>query len=232
MRRMTYGILAVIALIGLVPVFGQGQIEVDCSPEGIARQQETFQQILTFDFAGNYDQSTANLFRLAAIYQQMAVECGYEPSEQEINALVQLTLSVTDLETVLAARAVGDDIEAIMAELETVTGDSFTGGLLYNGTEPGLDGSGLACLGCHNGETAPVTEGTWTRVDEIRLLEPQFEGYDHRRYLVESILHPNDYIVPDYVANLMPTNYGSRIDLQMLADLVTYLESQDQLLDE
>jgi len=53
-----------------------------------------------------------------------------------------------------------------------------------------------------------------------------------RRYLVESIVQPNAYVVPNYLPNLMPPNMGTRLDAQMLADIVAYLESQDQLLDE
>ena len=43
----------------------------------------------------------------------------------------------------------------------------------------------------------------------------------------ESILAPNAYISPGYPANAMPQNFGERLDLQQLADLVAYLESQD-----
>jgi hypothetical protein len=68
-------------------------------------------------------------------------------------------------------------------------------------------------------------------VDEIRLLDPALADYSIRRYLVESILHPQAYLVPDY-ANVMPPNYGSRLDLQQLANLVAFLESQDQLLPD
>lgn len=201
----------------------------DCSPERLANQQDVFSQILTFDFDATPLSSRDNLFRLGAVYQQLAVDCGYVPSEQEINALITLTLAVTDIETIIASNAVGTDIEAILVELEATRGDSFNGQLLYSGVEYGLDGSGLGCAGCHEGEAAPPLEGTFTRVDEIRLLLPEFEGYTVEQYLVESIVHPNDYIVPEYVANLMPTHYGNRLDIQQLADLIAYLESQDQL---
>jgi hypothetical protein len=204
----------------------------DCTPERLANQQDVFAQILTFDFDRTPLSSRDNLFRLGAVYQQLAIDCGYVPSEQELNALINLTLTVTNVETILAANAVGEDIAVIMEELEEVRGDSFNGQLLYTGTEPVLDGSTLGCAGCHEGETAPPLEGTYTRVEEIRLQEDVFAGYTIRQYLVESIIHPNDYIAPDYVENLMPTNYGNRMDIQQLADLIAYLESQDQLLGE
>ena len=141
-------------------------------------------------------------------------------------------LSFATVAEIIAANSVGTDIEAILAELDTVHGDLSNGQLLYNDIETGLDGSVLGCLNCHNGTTAPATEGTWTRVDEIRLNDPALADYDVRRYLVESIIHPNDYVVPEFIPNLMPANFGSRLDIQMLADIVAYLESQDQFLEE
>lgn len=203
-----------------------------CTPSQVATQQETFAQLLTFDFDNQPDLSRDNLYRLGALYQQLAVNCGYQPSEQEIDALIQLTLSLTDVETVLAANAVGDDVDAILAELETVNGDVFNGQLLYNSIEPSLDGGLLGCAGCHLGEVAPLTEGTWTRTHDIRLNDPALAGYDVTRYLVESIVQPDVYIAPDYMPQLMPQNFGNRLDLQQLADIIAYLESQDQLLED
>ncbi len=111
--------------------------------------------------------------------------------------------------------------DQIMVGLADVTGDPQNGQVLYNGA--------LACSGCHmNAAVAPLTEGTWTRVNEVRLQEAQFAGYTGEMYLAESIIHPNDYISPGYGAGLMPANYGERLTYQDLADLIAYLASQDQ----
>jgi hypothetical protein len=86
---------------------------------------------------------------------------------------------------------------------------------------------------CHEvgaGDQAPATEGTWTRVDEIRLQDPALEGYSVEQYLVESIVQPDAYIVEGY-ADVMPHFYGTELDPQMLADIVAYLDSQDQLIE-
>jgi len=205
-------------------------LPVDCDPQALARQQATFAQILSFDFEAQPDLAMANLFRLGAIYQQMALACGYQPSDQEVNAQILQTLSLADIAQIVAARSVGDDVEAILAswDEEGTTGDSYNGQLLFNGLLNGLDGSILGCAGCHNGETAPSVEGLWTRVQEERLADASLEGYDARRYLVESIVVPNAYVVPSYVAGLMPPYYGQRLDSQQLADLLAFLESQDQ----
>jgi mono/diheme cytochrome c family protein len=115
------------------------------------------------------------------------------------------------------------DVAAITAEMMTLAGDPQSGQTLYNGAT-------LACAGCHTGANAgiiaPALEGTWTRVIEERLSQPPFAGSTGEQYLVESILLPNTYVVPPFVA-AMPPNFGSRLDIQMLADIVAYLKSQD-----
>ncbi|MEL7436331.1 MAG: c-type cytochrome, partial [Chloroflexota bacterium] len=77
-----------------------------------------------------------------------------------------------------------------------------------------------------------LTEGSWTRIVDIRLNEPEFADYTAEQYAIESIIHPANYIVPDYENVIMPANYGSRLDAQQLADLLAYLQSQDQVIDE
>ncbi|MCY4526778.1 MAG: hypothetical protein OXB89_09230, partial [Anaerolineaceae bacterium] len=81
---------------------------------------------------------------------------------------------------------------------------------------------------CHNLATvAPPTEGTFTRVENTRLADPNLAAYSAEHYIVESILAPNAYVVEGYPANNMPQNFGERLDAQLLADLVAYLSSQD-----
>lgn len=174
----------------------------------------------------------ATAYHCALYLQAAALDAGYEPEPSAVDRSIDLVLRVAELPQIIAATSVGADTDAALAAVLERGGDPFTGELLYNGLVNGLDGIPLGCLGCHNGQTAPVAEGTWTRVDEVRLLDPALAGYTVERYLVESILHPNAYIAPDYMANLMPDNYHARLDAQRLADLVAYLMSQDQLIDE
>lgn len=164
--------------------------------------------------------------------EQAALDAGYLPDDDTLTAKINLLLRVAGLPQVIAATSVGADTEVVLEKLTTLYGDSFSGELLYNGIETGLDGLPLGCSGCHNGETAPLAAGTWTRTDEVRLNDPLLAGYTVERYLVDSILHPNDYIAPDYQPNLMPDNFHARLDTQQLANLVAYLSSQDQLADE
>ena len=103
--------------------------------------------------------------------------------------------------------------------LEGLTGDPQAGETLYNGA--------LGCFACHTTVTAPSVAGTWTRVEEVRLTLPQFEGYTGEAYLAESIINPNHYVVPDFTP-IMPQTFGMRITPQQLADLIAYLHTQDQ----
>ncbi|MCU0511237.1 MAG: hypothetical protein MUE40_01575 [Anaerolineae bacterium] len=200
----------------------------DCTPARLKEQQELFAMALNFDFENNPTISTENLFRLGVLYQQLAVRCGFAPAEQDVENIIDLTLEITTLEAVIAARATGDNVEEVLAELENYTGDPLMGQLLYNGLEPTLDGATLTCMTCHQGVTAPTTEASWTRTVEVRLADSALAGYTAEQYLVESILRPSRYIAPGYNDGLMPNTYGTRLDMQMLADILAFLESQDQ----
>jgi mono/diheme cytochrome c family protein len=113
------------------------------------------------------------------------------------------------------------EVARVLEELATVTGDPNNGQVLYTGS--------LACSACHNNASiAPPTEGTYTRTVETRLQDPAISDHTAQQYLVESILVPNAYIAPGYPANAMPQDFGARLDLQMLADLIAYLESHDE----
>jgi len=229
MNRPRFLFLLILTL--MAPAAAQ-DVFVGCTAEDLTRQQETFAHFLTLDFADDRDIALANLFRLGAIYQGMALDCGYQPNYAEVNVMLEQVLDYASLDDLIAAQSVGADVDEILVELEAVYGDPLTGQLLYNGLEPALGGSPLGCAGCHENEAiAPLTAGTWTRISDIRLNLRQFEDYSHRQFLVESIVRPMAYITPEY-AEVMPEIYGGQLTIQQLADLVAFLESQDQLLEE
>ncbi|MCY4145448.1 MAG: hypothetical protein OXE95_13250 [Chloroflexi bacterium] len=224
-------LFACLLLAGL-PTLSQGEPAASCSAEELTRQQQTVAEFLPLDFATDHTQAVANLYRLGALYQSMALYCEYSPNAVEVNAMLERALEYASLDELIAAQSVGRDVAAIMLELAEVYGDPLAGQQLYNGTQPALGGVMLGCSGCHdNAATAPLTTSAWTRVNEIRLPLPQFAGYDERRYLVESIVQPSAYIAPGYV-DVMPEFYAGQLTTQQLADLVAYLESQDQLLND
>lgn len=122
---------------------------------------------------------------------------------------------------------VGTDVDAILADFPE--GDVANGEALYSGAVVSASGQALGCAGCHNGgAVGPATEGTWTRVQQQRLADPLFEGYTGIHYLVESIVRPNDYIVPTYSEGVMLAVYGDQLSIQDLADIVAFLETQNQ----
>jgi hypothetical protein len=74
---------------------------------------------------------------------------------------------------------------------------------------------------------APLTQNTWPLlVSGERLSDPALAGYSPEQYLVESIVVPQAYTVPGY-AQAMPQNFGERLDIQMLADIIAYIQSYD-----
>ena len=116
-------------------------------------------------------------------------------------------------------------IEDIMPKLAALTGDPQRGNTLYNGQGTPT----LPCSSCHlNGAIAPPMQGTWTRVQDDRLKQPQFAGWTGEQYIADSVIHPSDYVVPNYPDNVMPKNFGQLITYQDLADLIAYLKTQDQ----
>jgi hypothetical protein len=189
---------------------------VDCSTGGIAVAQAELTLLLR-DFgtlvAEDEESALATLYDVGTAYRELALACGHIPDD------------IGDL-------YVGEDIDRIMTALEAVPGDPLNGQLLYNSVEFAADGAVLGCAGCHMEEdVAPLTEGTWTRWDEIRSLEPQFADYTFERYIVESIVLPWDYTVPGYPDFTMPNNFGERLSFQDLVDIIAFLNGQDQFLD-
>lgn len=179
-------------------------VDLSCDLAELQQKQAELDALLaTFesDAETNAGAALDNLFKVGAAYQELALNCGYIPAD-------------------IATRFVGTDVERILSTLEEVFGDPLNGQALYNGE--------LGCAGCHNADTgiAPPTDGTYTRVLDERLHDPALEGYTAEHYLIESIVLPGDYVVEGY-NNVMSSNFGERLTLQDLADLIAYLESQD-----
>jgi cytochrome c len=168
------------------------------------KQSDLAASLQTFSAAvgDNAGAALDNLFKVGAAYQQLALDCGYIPADA-------------------ASRTVGTDVERILNTLSKVMGDPLNGQILYNGN--------FACASCHEtggGVVAPHTEGTYTRIEETRLKDPKLAGYTAEQYIVESIVQPTQYVVPNYQP-VMPTDFGTRLTLQDMADLIAFLESQD-----
>lgn len=207
------------AILGGSILLAQGtqpDTPLTCDQDDLVSTQAELQSLLenfSENLAGDSQAALGQLYEIGQQYQELAINCGFIPED-------------------IGGRFVGTDLETILRVLEEVSGDPLNGQLLYNNEAPAADGNVLGCVGCHSEETiAPLTEGTWTRWDEIRRLEPVLEDFSFERYTVESILLPWDYLVPDY-GQVMPNNFGDRLSYQDLADLIAYLSSQDQLIDQ
>ncbi len=151
---------------------------------------------------------------------------GSQWSVEDANAVNQFPIVPVDPSTVVMTGGdpvvgTGSDIATLTENLATVTGDPQSGQTLYNGA--------LACSGCHlNAAVAPPTEGTWTRVNEVRLLDPANAGLTGEQFLANSIIHPGAYVSPGYPDGVMPQNFGDRLTYQNLADLIAYLKTHDE----
>ena len=125
---------------------------------------------------------------------------------------------------------VGSDPAAALTAISSLTGDPVRGGLLYHGGENTQLGKQLICSSCHtqtaNG-TGPMADGTFWRVENIRLQDPLLAGYTPEQYLVTSILQPSSYVVPGF-QDLMLKTFGQDLSDQDLADLVAYIKTMDQ----
>jgi hypothetical protein len=229
-QRRTILILMVagLALIGVGILLAQ---EVTQAPEcDLATEYADLSaQLADIDIEADPQAALAMLYQVGLAAQELATRCGYTLTDEQKAALADFVLTQVDLRTIIARNAIGTDVEKILAKLAETPADPVIGQLLYNSVEAAADGTTLGCAGCHEvGGEAPPTEGTWTRFDEIRSQDPVLAGYSFEQYMVESIVLPNQYIVPDYVPNLMPDHFGTRLTIEQLADIVAFLGSQDQ----
>lgn len=124
------------------------------------------------------------------------------------------------------AESVGTDVDAIVAELENYEGDAERGEALYTGASRTELSQRLGCSACHaGGLQAPDTEENWTTAQDVRINDPENSGHTVESYLIESIVLPDEYIVPTYTSGIMPGNFGDIMGYQDMADVLAYLES-------
>jgi len=59
-----------------------------------------------------------------------------------------------------------------------------------------------------------------------RLADPRYSGHAKtvREYIVESIVAPQEYVVPGYPERTMPPWYGSKLSAAALDQMAAYLE--------
>jgi mono/diheme cytochrome c family protein len=110
------------------------------------------------------------------------------------------------------------DIKKLAAAGSLKPGDAAAGEALY---------TSLGCAGCHaNGSAGPVTAGTYTRVVNERLKAPENANKTPEEYLAESIIHPGAYVSPNFADGVMPKDWGTKLDITDIQNLIAYLENQ------
>lgn len=197
---------------------------VDCTIDGL----KTYYTELTEEAQAAIDAAAPDedlpqdalgaLYDAGVALQERILACGYIPA---------------DIDTMPVGE--GTQIERVLEILDTLTGDPLHGQLLYLGQERSAQNTTLGCGGCHEAveeEMVPIgppTEGTWTRWDEEYSLLPEYEAQPFAYFAAESILNPNAHVEEPYPANVMPPFYGTALGYQDLADIIAFLESQDQL---
>jgi len=100
--------------------------------------------------------------------------------------------------------------------------DATNGQTLFNQN----NATGFACSTCHSPDSDAVLVGPGLlgipTQAAVRVV-----GQSAQTYLFNSILHPNDYVVGDFAANLMPGNYGDIYSTREIYDIVAYLMTLD-----
>jgi cytochrome c553 len=89
------------------------------------------------------------------------------------------------------------------------------------GTSSGINAD-WSCNTCHDPTTDVRGVGPGFLSVGARASE-RVEGYPAELYIYNSIIHPNDYIVEDFVGDLMPTGYAEALSEQDIYDIVAYL---------
>ena len=114
----------------------------------------------------------------------------------------------------------GSDINVELPE-----GDPAAGEVLATQT--------LECAACHElTEVGPA----WAAADglpglgrrgEIRIGQDDYTGNatSADEYLIESVIQTNVFVIEGYEPSVMPTNFGERVTLQDMADLLAYMNS-------
>jgi mono/diheme cytochrome c family protein len=107
---------------------------------------------------------------------------------------------------------------------ELPEGDAANGEGLY---------TSFGCVGCHGDPAVEGSNGVGPWLGNISVVGAQrIEGLDDaHQYVYESILNPGDFLAPecppngDACPNGMPPNFGDRMTLQEMADIIAYITS-------
>lgn len=126
------------------------------------------------------------------------------------------------------ADPVGTDVEAAFVAVDALVGDPVRGQALYENKETTERASRLGCSGCHyGGMQGPTYDAMWPRVVNQVATDPALADLTPEHYIIESIIEPGAYIVPGFSSGVMPSNFGTLMSAQDLADILEFIKSSD-----
>ena len=119
----------------------------------------------------------------------------------------------------------GEPMMGTDIQVQLPPGDAERGRALAEGA--------LGCAACHtqtpvgpawaaSGDQPALAERAGARIGQA---DYAGEAATAEQYLLESVMQPNAYLVPGFQAGVMPSNFGERITLQQMADLMAYMLS-------
>ncbi len=82
------------------------------------------------------------------------------------------------------------------------------------------------CLACHSVDGTALVGPSWLGVfgKEETMTNGATVTIDEN-YLLKSILEPNSQVVQGYPANVMPADYGDRLTLEQIQDIIEFIKS-------
>ncbi|RMG88765.1 MAG: hypothetical protein D6712_03020 [Chloroflexi bacterium] len=137
-------------------------------------------------------------------------------SEEELNDIVTYLLSLDEEEA-----ATNENPDTPAESSPEVAGDPAQGEIWFN-TVP--EGAGLACSSCHHVDSDDMLVGPGL-LSIAERAATRVEGLSAEEYIVQSITHPDDYVVEGYPPSVMPQNYAEIWTEEQLQDIVAYLLS-------
>ncbi len=88
----------------------------------------------------------------------------------------------------------------------------------------------MGCQGCHNLEQDQTESNRGAIAPNLGNLNEEapnmVAGQDALTYVINSITHPNDFIVPGYVAGIMPQNFPDRMSTEEIEGMAQWLLDQ------
>jgi len=113
--------------------------------------------------------------------------------------------------------------EAVLAGVPADLAEAIANGNIDNG--PTI-AAARGCIGCHQMDPAnQAVAPTWYNMGDTAVI--RIAGVSPGEYLHQSIVAPNSYIVPNFLANVMPQNYSEQLSTQELGDVIAYLLAQN-----